>query len=548
MKQASILILLLIFSFSSLFAQLFGIENQITKADTLRGALSPERTCYDQTFNHLDVKFDFANKSISGSNTIFFTVVNDFSKLQIDLFENMKLEKILDNKGNELKFSREFGAVFVYFPNQQYKGEQASIQIFYNGTPIAAKRAPWDGGFVWKKDKNENDFVGVACQGTGASLWWPCKDHQADEVDSMLLTFTSPSKYTMVANGKLRSKTKADENNTTTNWIITYPINSYNVTFNIGDFVNFSETMPNNLLLDYYVLSYNLEKAKEHFKQVKPMMECFTKFFGDYPFKRDSYKLVETSYLGMEHQSAVAYGNNYLQGYLGTDRSGTGIGKLFDYIIIHETGHEWWGNNVTSKDIADMWIHEGFCTYSESIYVECLYGKDSAISYLNGGKNFIENKSPIIGKYNLNLEGSGDMYPKGSLFLNTVRSVINNDVVWFSILKGIQKDFALKTTTTEEIINYMSSKSGKDLSKMADQYLNYPDLPELELKTSGKNVEYRWNTNVKNFEMPVRLMTKGKVYQTITPTNNWQLLKINGKKNDLQVDEDHFYVKTKRIN
>ncbi len=548
MKRASILIFLLIFSFSTLFAQLFGVENQITKADTLRGALSPERTCYDQTFNHLDVKFDFANKSISGSNTIFFTVVTDFSKLQIDLFENMKLEKILDNKGNELKFSREFGAVFVYFPNQQNKGEQAYIQIFYNGTPIAAKRAPWDGGFVWKKDKNENDFVGVACQGTGASLWWPCKDHQADEVDSMLLTFTSPSKYTMVANGKLRSKTKADENNTTTNWIITYPINSYNVTFNIGDFVNFSETMPNGLLLDYYVLSYNLEKAKEHFKQVKPMMECYEKFFGDYPFTRDSYKLVETSYLGMEHQSAVAYGNNYLQGYLGTDRSGTGIGKLFDYIIIHETGHEWWGNNVTSKDIADMWIHEGFCTYSESIYVECLYGKDSAISYLNGGKNFIGNKSPIIGKYNLNLEGSGDMYPKGSLFLNTIRSVINNDVVWFSILKGIQKDFGLKTTTTEEIINYISAKSGKDISKIADQYLNYPDLPELELKTSSKTVEYRWNTNVKNFEMPVRLMTKNKVYQTITPTNNWQLLKINGKKNDFRVDEDHFYVKTKRIN
>ncbi len=548
MKRSILILFFTAFFHHFSFSQLFKNEKQFTKGDTLRGFLSPERTCYDQTYNHLDVKINFLDKSISGSNTIYFKVITDFNRLQIDLFPNMIVDKIEDENGKILSYKREFGAVFVDFSNVQKTGQSTFIKVSYHGQPQIAKNAPWDGGFVWKKDKNDNDFVAVACQGTGASLWWPCKDHQEDEVDSMLISITSPSKYSTICNGKLRSKTKINDTETTSNWFVSYPINNYNVTFNIADYANFSDQMPNGLILDYYVLSYNLEKAKEHFKQVKPMMTCYEKFFGEYPFARDNYKLVETPYLGMEHQSAVAYGNEYKMGYLGTDLSSTGIGNKFDYIIIHETGHEWWGNNVTSKDLADMWVHEGFCTYGESIYVECMYGKDSAIAYINGSKSNVGNRSSIIGFYGLNKEGSGDMYNKGSLFLNTVRTIINNDEVWFKILKGIQTEFGLKTTTSDEIIDYISKESGKNIKKIAEQYLNYPSIPELQLKFEKNIVSYRWKTDVKDFEMPLRLMLKNEYYITLQGKNDWQDVKINTKKNDLQVDEDHFYIKTNRIN
>ncbi|HRF77269.1 MAG TPA: M1 family aminopeptidase, partial [Chitinophagales bacterium] len=337
-------------------------------------------------------------------------------------------------------------------------------------------------------------------------------------------------------------------------WKVSYPINNYNVSLNIGKYVHFSDvytqTNGKDLALDYYVLDYNLEVAKKQFEQVKPMMACYEKYLGPYPFYKDGFAMVETPYLGMEHQSVIAYGNKYQTGYLGFDYSG--IGLDFDYIIIHETGHEWWGNNVSMKDLADMWIHEGFCTYSESIYVECLYGNETALDYINASKRSISNDRPIIGLYNVNSEGSGDMYQKGAVFLNTLRYQVNNDPLWWNIILGIQKDFAKQTVTTAQIENYISRKAGKDFSKLFDQYLRHANIPVLEYKfqrtSAGLELNFRWVADVAGFDMPIRYISKGGKPVWVNPTTEWQLLNIEGlDEKTFKWDTRHFYFTEKLV-
>ena len=518
-----------------------------TKADTLRGMLTPLRSSYDINYYHLDVRVDVANKAISGSNVFRFTAVHDIKQLQFDLFENLKIEKILYHS-KELPYKREFNAVFLDFPETLKQGTKDEFTVFYSGKPTIAERAPWEGGFSFAQDKQGKPWVGVSCQGFGASSWWPTKDHQSDEVDSMMISISVPEGLMDVSNGRLRSTEKLNDGYTRYNWFVSYPINNYSVTANIADYVHFSDSYAGengNLTLDYYVLRENLEKAKKQFgANVKPMLKVFENWFGPYPFYRDGFKLIDAPYLGMEHQSAVAYGNKYLNGYLGTDLSGTGYGLKWDYIIVHEAGHEWFGNNITSKDIADMWIHEGFTMYSEGLFVESLDGKKAGAKYIAGVRDKVANDIPIIGPYDVNTEGSSDMYYKGANLVHMLRTIIDDDAKWRDILRGMNKDLGLKTTTTKEIVAYINDKSGKDLTKVFDQYLRYNSIPELEYKVSGANVRYRWNSEVPGFNMPIRIGT-GNKYQWIQPSADWQTMKM---KTTFNPDLLNFYITVKKIN
>jgi len=518
-----------------------------TRADSLRGNLTPLRICYDINYYHLDVKLNIEQQAISGSNLFRFTATQDFTRLQFDLFANLAVDKVL-YKGKSVPFTREANAVFVTFPQPIRKGTQDEFTVQYSGKPVVAKKAPWDGGLVFTQDAQGKPWVASACQGVGASIWWPTKDHQSDEVDSMLISVTVPKGLKDVSNGRLRKTTTLSDGSTRFDWAVRNPINNYDVALNVGDYQHFSDSYDGEkgkLTLDYWVLPENVEKAKKQFgANVKPMLKALEHWFGPYPFYEDGYKLVDAPHLGMEHQSAVAYGNHYQNGYLGHDRSGTGWGMKWDFIIIHESGHEWFGNNITSKDIADMWVHEGFTTYSESLFVESLFGKQAAQEYIYGQRKNIQNDKPIIGPYNVNQEGSSDMYDKGSVLLNMIRTILNDDEKWRQILRGLGKTFYHQTVTGTQVINYINQQSGQDFTKVFDQYLRYTTLPTLEARFQKGKAECRWVANVSGFAMPLRVRTKGGTYRFITPTTEWQPLSLpKVTKENLEVDTFNYYVK-----
>ncbi|MBI1288331.1 MAG: M1 family peptidase [Flavobacteriales bacterium] len=502
---------------------------EFTLADTLRGTLSPIRACFDVTYYDLQLKVDIEGKSISGVNEIHFQTMTDFDSLQLDLFANMTIDSVLYH-GKQLGFSRLFDAFFVRFPETMKAGEDGVVSVYYHGQPTIAKRAPWDGGFVWTKDGSGKPWVGVACEGTGASLWWPNKDHLSDEPDSMRVRCTVPNGLMCVSNGELESRNLQSDGMEWV-WKISYPINNYNVTLNIADYAHFGGVYANaqgdSLKLDYYVLKENLDKAKEQFKQVPKMMDCFEEAFGPYPFYNDGYALVETPYAGMEHQGAIAYGNKYMKGYWGRYPKDMD----FDYIIIHETGHEWWGNSVSMKDAADMWIHESFCTYSESVYVECRYGYDSMLEYLKNQKYMINNRTPIYGVYGLNHEGnSGDMYYKGAWMIHTFRNVLNNDSLFRSILKGIAQEFAYRTVDGEEIVNYINGRAKYNYMPLFEQYLKFSDVPVLEYRWDKKNLELRWKADAEGFRMPLIYETPSEGQKRVLVTNKeWTSVPMSKK-------------------
>ncbi|NMM49576.1 M1 family metallopeptidase [Marinigracilibium pacificum] len=523
-------------------AQILHNDLKTTRADSLRGGLRAERTSYDVKYYHLDIKINPEEKSIAGYNQITFRVVEPTSRIQIDLFDNLKIDSIkLD--GELLKYTREFNAVFIDLPSEYTINEVKSLYFYYSGKPTIAKKAPWDGGFVFDKTPSGDHFIAVACQGFGASSWWPNKDHQSDEPDSMLISIAIPEGLKNISNGRFRGVDSLANGYNRWNWFVSNPINNYDVTVNIADYVHFSDTYK-DLDLDYWVLPENLEKAKVQFEEVKPMMQCFEEKMGFYPFKEDGYKLVETPYLGMEHQSAVAYGNKYLKGYLGHDLSGSGVGLKWDFIIIHETGHEWYGNSITSSDIADMWIHEGFTQYTEVIYTECRWGYEDAMTYINGLKRNVQNDIPIIGPYGVNKEGSGDMYPKGALFLNTLRHVVNNDDLWWKTFKSYTLDHKKSIVNTVIVQSYFEEKLNMDLEPLFNQYLRTTDIPVLEWKKNGKKYEYRWTRVVDGFNMPVDVII-GNENKRLTPTTTWQKLKLDDNDVNIDVATGQFYIFTK---
>lgn len=524
---------------------LFSKNKTFTRQDSLRGSITPERSWWDLTYYHLDVTVNPDKKFIKGKNTVQYKVLKPYQVLQIDLQPPLKITKATQNN-KELKVISEGNAHFIQLQSPQKKGTVNSVDVYYEGKPKEAIRAPWDGGFSWKKDSNGNHFVATSCQGLGASVWWPNKDHMYDEVDSMAISVRVPKNLMDVSNGRLRNIEKHNDDTTTYHWFVDNPINNYGVNVNIGDYVHFSEKYQGEggaLDMNYYVLRDNLKKAKKQFKDAPKMMKAFEHWFGKYPFYEDGFKLVEVPYLGMEHQSSVTYGNQYKNGYLGRDLSGTGWGLKFDFIIIHEAGHEWFANNITNVDIADMWIHESFTAYSENLFLDYYYGKKASAEYVIGTRSSIQNDIPIIGNYNVNDEGSGDMYYKGANMLHTIRQLVNDDEKWRQILRGLNADFYHKTVTTEEIEKYMIEKSGIDLSKIFDQYLRTVKIPELEYTIENNTLKYRWNNVVKGFNMPIKVTIDGKD-ELLNPSDNWLTKTIKG--DSIEVDKN-FYVNSKPL-
>ncbi len=542
--RISALLFLLILVIAPIQAQVLSNKVTFTEADTLRGTLRPERS-YDVQKYHLNVRVEPDEKFISGYNTISFKAEEDLPVMQVDLFQNMKVDSIL-YKGEKMKFNRRYDAVFVDLQPKVTKNSIDSIQFFYSGNPKVAKNAPWDGGFVFDKDEEGNHFIAVAVQGTGASLWYPNKDHQSDEPEEVLIQVAVPHELMNVSNGRFIGKEVLEDGYTRWDWKVESPINNYNVVVNIANYVHFEDRF-RDLDLDYYVLPYHLEKAKKQFEEVKFMMNCFYEKFGAYPFEEDGFKLVETPYLGMEHQSAVAYGNDYKMGYLGKDLSGTGIGLKWDFIIIHETGHEWFGNSITAADIADMWIHEGFTSYSEAVYIECRWGKEEALEYLQGTRRGIGNQKPVIGHYGVNSEGSGDMYAKGANLLNTIRSIYDNDELWWKTLKNYTETYRHKIITTQETEAFFNKAIAYDLQPVFDQYLRNKSIPELQFRKKGKKTEFRWKADVENFDMPVDVILKGKEVR-LHPSDEWQKLEVKvSSPEEIEVMEKEFYINRKNL-
>lgn len=532
--------------FTSHSQEILSEKHNFTRQDTLRGTITPEREWWDLTYYHLDIKVTPDTKFISGKNTIQYKVLKPYSVMQIDLQPPLKITKVVQND-SVLEVKNDGNAHFITLIENQNIGDINSLDVYYEGHPKEAVRAPWDGGISWKKDNNDNHFIASSCQGLGASVWWPNKDHMYDEVDSMLISVNVPSKLTNVSNGKLRLVERIGDTKTF-HWFVKNPINNYGVNINIGDYVHFSEVydgMAGNLDMDYYVLRDNLEKAKEHFKDAPKMMKAFEHWFGQYPFYADGFKLVEVPYLGMEHQSSVTYGNQYMKGYLGKDLSGTGWGLKFDFIIIHESGHEWFANNITYKDIADMWIHESFTNYSESLFIEYYYGKEAGAEYVIGTRKGIQNDRPIIGYYNVNKGGSGDMYPKGGNMLHTLRQLIEDDEKWRQILRGLNRTFYHQTVTTQQIEDYISEQTGIDLTEFFNQYLRDIRIPTLEYTLDKKELKYRWTNIVDKFNMPIQV-TIDRKKQWLFPEAEWKTMTLESKNVSFEIDPD-FYVYSKKI-
>jgi aminopeptidase N len=514
-----------------------------------RGTITPERAWWDLRHYDLDITVDPESKSIAGTNTMKYMVLSKKKRLQVELQAPMQLTKVEQN-GNSLAVEQLGYSYFITLEAEQKVGKEYQLTMHFSGVPREAIRAPWDGGITWAKDDNGNDFIASSCQGLGASIWWPNKDHAYDEPDNgALISVEVPEHLMDVSNGRLISVDHNEHAKTKTyHWQVVNPINNYGININIGDYVHFGEKYTGEsgeLDMDYYVLRDNLEKAKVQFKDAKRTIEAFEYWFGPYPFYQDSFKLVEAPYLGMEHQSSVTYGNGYQNGYLGRDRSQTGPGMLFDFIIVHESGHEWFANNITHNDIADMWIHESFTNYSESLFLEYHYDKDKAFEYVRGTRLNIQNKSPIIGQYGLHQEGSSDMYDKGGNMLHTIRQIVDNDETWRSILRGLNKKFYHGIANTAQVENYISKKAGKDFSKIFDQYLRDVRIPTLEYFVKNNEIQYRWGNTIDDFDMPVKVTINGEVFW-LSPTSKWEKMELGTKNNKVNVDAD-FYINTLNV-
>lgn len=537
-------VLILLFSLGTVKGQLLSPKTTFTQQDTLRGSITPERAWWNLNYYHLDIAVQPDEKYIAGTNTIRYEVLAPHQVLQVDLQPPLKIEKVTQD-GAPLEVQSNGNAHYVQLQKKQHIGAYNEVIVHYSGNPKEAIRAPWDGGFSWKKDENGKHFVATSCQGLGASVWWPNKDHMNDEVDSMLISVKVPKGLRNISNGRLR---KLDTLTNTSHWFVENPINNYGVNVNIGDYVHFGETYDGekgSLDMDYWVLRDDLEKAKKQFKDAPRTLAAFEHWFGPYPFYEDSFKLVQVPYLGMEHQSSVTYGNEFKQGYLGRDLSGSGWGLKFDFIIIHEVGHEWFANNITNIDIADMWIHEGFTSYSENLFLDYHYGTKAAEEYVQGLRQNIVNDQAIIGPYGVNKEGSKDMYYKGSNLLHTIRQLVNDDEKWRQILRGLNKDFYHQTVTTQQIEKYIIEKSGLNLQPVFDQYLRTAKLPVFEYKADGKKIKYRYTNVIDGFEMPLRIfMNKKDLW--LTPTTEWQSTKKSSKADVLEVDAN-FYVDVKGL-
>jgi aminopeptidase N len=514
-------------------AQLTTQSKQYTRADTLRGSIGPGRVWWDVSWYGIEVKPDYTDKSLTGNATIRFRTIAKGRRMQLDLQAPMEIKSV-QFRGNLLEVQRDGNAWFIDFPELFEPGKNHEIQVAFQGKPKIAVQPPWDGGWIFTRDKKGRPWMSVACQGLGASVWMPCKDHQADEPDSMQLSITVPDTLTAIANGRLRSVASTTGRRKTWTWAVSNPINTYNIVPYIGVYDHWEDSYSGEkgrLDRSFWVLDYQLEKAKNQFKQVDTMLRCFENWFGPYPFYEDGFKLVESPHLGMEHQSAVAYGNGFVNGYRGQDLSRTGLGLKWDFIIIHESGHEWFGNNISAKDIADMWIHESFTNYSETIYTACQSGLPAGNAYLIGTRKLIENQAPIVGPYGVNEEGSGDMYYKGGNMIHYMRQLIGNDSLFRMGMRGMNERFRHQTVTYEDILTFWNLKTGKNFTKLFDQYLRDIRIPELQWNIKGNKLKFRWANCMDGYDVPVRVYLQGFAEGIwLNPGKTWKTIDLAGKK------------------
>jgi len=533
----------------------------VTHADILRGEYGRYRANNDLLFYHLDIRVDPEKKFVSGKNRIRFKMLKNDNRIQLDLYDNLKIDEIVFEPGSNvlsprpgdpttklsdpivLKYTRDSGAVLVDFPQKLKVGRIYTIDFYYSGTPQTIGRF---GGFTFSKDPAGRPWIFTACEGEGASIWWPNKDQWKDEPESMRISVAIPTNLTDVSNGKFLGKTDLSDGYTRWDWLVQYPINNYDVSLNIGNYIHFDDRL-GDLSLDFYALPEDLDKAKKQFAQARGMLEAYQHYFGDYPFKKDGYKLIQAPYSGMEHQSAVTYGNHFANGYLERDWTGVGISPRFDFIIIHESGHEWFGNSVTAADRSDMWIHEGWTTYLECLYVEYMFGKDDGLKYTNGYQSKVRNLQPIIAPRGVNATPPQDQYFKGALFINTLRSIVNDDKRWWALLRDFYQHFKYQTIMTEDVVAYFNQKTGRNLTPIFDQYLRHTAIPVLELifDDGHQAVRYRWRADEAGFAMPVRVGTKDH-WRIIQPTTEWQKMKTELKKEGFQVATDLYYVGVKK--
>jgi len=519
-----------------------------TRADTLRGSNGPGRSWWDATFYDLHVRVMPADSTIRGHNAIRYRVLRPASEMQLDLQAPLVMDSVVQD-GVRLRVRAEGNAHFVTLRAPQRAGTEKSVTAYYHGKPVAAKNPPWDGGLIWKRDSLGQPFIATANQGIGASIWWPNKDFGADEPDSQRVAITVPDPMVNVSNGRLRSTRANGDGTTTWEWFVTNPINNYGISINAATYAHWSEAYQGErglLTLDFYPLAIHEDTARVHWQQVRPMMACFERWFGPYPWYEDGFKLVETPHLGMEHQSAVAYGNGFKNGYRGRDQSGTGHGMQWDFITIHESAHEWFANNITAKDNADMWVHESFANYAEGLYTECQQGKEAGAAYVIGTRRGIRNDKPIIPARGVQAQGSGDMYPKGGNMLHTIRQIVGNDERWRTILRGLGKTFWHQTVTGQQVRDFISKEAGVNLEPIFTQYLETTMIPTLVLEQRGNQVAYKWTNVVPGFQLTLPVgVTQGTVDRLaeIRPTTEWQLL--DGSAASLTVDPD-YYVKVER--
>lgn len=518
-----------------------------THADTLRGTNGPARSWWDVTFYDLHVRVNPADSTIGGRTGITYRVLQPSQLMQIDLQQPMVVDSMVqDNRA--LRYRRDGNALFVTLAAAQRAGTSHLVTVYFHGKPRAALRPPWDGGYIWQHDSLGNRWVATANEGLGASAWWPDKDYLGDEPDSQRIAVTVPDPMIDVSNGRLRDITRNADGTTTYEWFVTEPINNYDVEVNAGTYTHFSDLYQGEdgaLTMDFWPLAYHREAAEKQWAQATSMMKCFEHWFGPYPWYADGYKLIEAPHLGMEHQSGVAYGNHFENGYLGRDLSHTGLGLAWDFIIVHESAHEWWGNSLTMKDQADMWVHESFANYAEAIYEECQQGKAAGARYVIGVRQNIRNDTPIVPAYGVNAEGSGDMYYKGGNMLHTIRQIVNDDEKWRGILRGLQSTFRHQTVTGQQVEAYISHQAGLDLSTVFEEYLNTTMVPELDYRFNGSTLSYRWANVVPGFDMPVKVTLAPDRYTFITPTTQWQTAPTTlASPADFKVDQN-FYVTAK---
>jgi aminopeptidase N len=519
-----------------------------TRADTLRGSNGPARAWWDAQFYDLHVAVNLRDSTISGWNRISYRTLQEGREMQIDLQPPLIIDSIVQGR-RKLVARRDGNAFFLTLPAVQRAGTSGALTVWYHGKPRVGARLPWDGGFTWQRDSLGHPWVATANEGLGASVWWPLKDYLADEPDSQRIAITVPDSLIDVSNGRLRKVIRNRDGTTTYEWFVTSPINSYNVTINAGRYGHFSDTLQGEagkLSLDYWPLEYHVDTARGQFKQVNSMMQCFEHWFGPYPWYADGFKLIETPHLGMEHQSGIAYGNHYLNGYRGRDLSGTGLGLQWDFIIVHESAHEWFGNNISAQDHADMWVHESFANYAEGLYTECLESKSAGAAYIIGTRDGIRNDRPIVPAFGVNAQGSGDMYPKGGNMLHTIRTILGDDFKWRQILRGLNKTFYHQTVTGKQVQDYISREAGFDFSTIFEQYLTTTKTPVFEYRLQGGRLSFRWANVVPGFRMPAIVYVGGVGVRFLDPTEQWRSIMLEPDAAGLTVDEN-LYVEVRQV-